>query len=71
MSRGSVTVKVNNNLGHYLQRRKGVPRRNPLSLILFNIVVDMLVILITRAKETEQIQGVVPHLVDEGLSICE
>ena len=42
-----------------------------LSPILFNIVVDMLTILISRAKEAEQIQGVVPHLVDEGLSVLE
>ena len=44
---------------------------DPLSLILFNIMVDMLAIFISRAKESEQIQGVVPHLVDEGLSILQ
>jgi len=31
----------------------------------------MLAILISRAKEAEQIRGVVPHLVDEGLSILQ
>jgi hypothetical protein len=31
----------------------------------------MLAILISRAKETGQIPGVVPHLVDEGLSILQ
>jgi hypothetical protein len=31
----------------------------------------MLAIFILRAKEVEQIQGVVPHLVDEGLSILQ
>ena len=31
----------------------------------------MLTILISRAKEDEQSQGVVPHLVDEGLSILD
>jgi hypothetical protein len=71
MSRGSVAVKVNDNIGHYFQTRKGVRHGDPLSLILFNIVVDMLAILISRAKESEQIQGVVPHLVDEGLSILQ
>ena len=69
MSRGSVAVKVNDNLGHYFQTRKGVRQGDPLSPILFNIVVDMLAILISRAKEAEQIHGVVPHLVDEGLFI--
>ena len=71
MSRGSVAVKVNDNLGHYFQTRKGVRQGDPLSPILFNIVVDMLAIFISRAKESEQIQGVVPDLVDEGLSILQ
>ena len=31
----------------------------------------MLAVLISRAKEMGQIQGVVPHLVDEGLSILQ
>jgi hypothetical protein len=31
----------------------------------------MLAILISRAKEAEQIRGVVPHLVDEGLSVLQ
>ena len=71
MSRGNVVVKINDNVGHYFQTRKGVRQGDPLSPILFNIVVDMLAILISQAKEAGQIQGVVPHLVDEGLSILQ
>ena len=56
MTRGSVVVKVNDNLGHYFQTKKGVRQGDPLSPILFNIVVDMLAILILRAKEAEQVQ---------------
>jgi hypothetical protein len=37
--------------------------------MLFNIVVDMLAVLIERAKADGQIEGVVPHLMDGGLSI--
>jgi hypothetical protein len=37
--------------------------------MLFNIVADMLAILINRAKADGQIEGVLPHLVDDGLSI--
>jgi retron-type reverse transcriptase len=69
MSRGSVAVKVNDNIGHYFQTRKGVRQGDPLSLILFNIMVDMLAILISRAKEADHTRGVVPHLVDERLPI--
>ena len=42
-----------------------------MSPMLFNIVADMLAILIERAKQDSQIAGVVPHLVDGGLSILQ
>jgi hypothetical protein len=42
---------------------------DPLPPILFNIVADMIAIIIERAKFDCQIEGVVPHLVDGGLSI--
>lgn len=42
-----------------------------MSPMLFNIVADMLAILIERAKQEGQIAGVVPHLVDGGLSILQ
>jgi len=42
-----------------------------MSLILFNIVADMLSILIKRAKDDGQIKGIIPHLVDDGLSILQ
>ena len=38
---------------------------------MFNIVVDMLAILIARAKEDNQFRGIVPHLVNDGLSILQ
>jgi hypothetical protein len=42
-----------------------------MSPILFNIVADMLAIIINRAKNEGQIDGVVPHLIDNGLSILQ
>jgi hypothetical protein len=37
--------------------------------MLFNIVVDMLAIIIERAKADGQIEGMVHHLVDGSLSV--
>ena len=68
---GSVAIKVNDDMGHYFQTKKGLRQGDPLSPMLFNIVVDMLAILIERAKNDGQIAGVVPHLVDGGLSILQ
>jgi hypothetical protein len=49
--------------------KKGLCQGDPLSPLLFNIVVDMLAILINRAKDEGWFNDVVPHLVDDGLSI--
>ena len=68
---GSVGVKVNDDVGHYFQTKRGLRQDDPMSPILFNIVADMLPILIKRAKDDGQIRGVIPLLVDDGLSILQ
>jgi hypothetical protein len=68
---GSVGIKVNDDIGHYFQTLKGLRQGDPFSPILFNIVTDMLAILIARAKEDGQIGSLVPHLVDGGISILQ
>lgn len=71
VSRGHVGIKVNNDVGPYFQTQKGLRQGDPLSPILFNIVADMLSLLISRAKQDGQITGIIPHLVDGGLSILQ
>jgi hypothetical protein len=68
---GHAAVRVNDHMGPFFQTHKGVRQGDPLSPILFNLVVDMLATLINRAKENGQIKGLVPHLVDGGLSILQ
>jgi hypothetical protein len=71
IQKGSVGIRVNDDIGHYFQTKKGLRQGDPLSPILFNIVADMLAILIERAKEDGQVSGLIPHLVDGGLSILQ
>jgi hypothetical protein len=66
-----VGIRVNDDIGHYFQTLKGLRQGDSLSPILFNIVADMLTILIARAKEDGQVGGLVPHLVDSGISILQ
>ena len=47
---GHVGIKINDQIGQNFQTLKGLRQDDPLSPILFNIVVDMLAILINRAK---------------------
>ena len=70
-SKGSVGIKVNDNVGHFFQTKKGVRQGDPLSPILFNIVVDVLAILIARAKDNGLLRGLDPNLVDDDLSILQ
>jgi hypothetical protein len=64
-----VGIKINDQVGPNFQTKKELHQGDPLSPLLFNVVLDMLAILIKRAKLAEQFDGVVPHLVDDGLSI--
>lgn len=66
---GSVGVKVNYDICHFFQTKKRIEARG--SPILFNLVADMLVVLISRARDNDQIRGLEPHLVDGGLSILQ
>ncbi len=64
---GRVGIKVNDQIGNNFQTFKGLRQGDPLS----PIVADMLALLIKRAKEVGLLNGVVPHLVDDGLSILQ
>lgn len=67
----SVAVNVNDEVEPFFQTKKGLRQGDPWSPLLFNIVADMLAVLVNRAKDEGQVDGVVPHLVDGGLSILQ
>jgi hypothetical protein len=71
VSGGSLAIKVNDNVGRYFHTLKHLRQGDPLSPMLFNIVADMLPIMIKHAKTDGLIDGVILHLVDGGLSILQ
>jgi hypothetical protein len=70
VSGGSVAIKVNDDISHYF-RIKRLRQGDPLSPMLFNIVADVLAIMMEHAKVDGQVEGVIPHLIDGGLSILQ
>jgi hypothetical protein len=50
VSKGSEGVKVNDDLSRYFQTKKDLRQEDHLSPLLFNLVADMLALLIIRAK---------------------
>ena len=71
ISSESVGIKVNDEIGPYFQTKRGLRQGDHMSPILFNIIADMLALIIKRAKDDDQIRGVIPHLLDDGLSILQ
>lgn len=62
---------MNEDMGHYFEPYKGLRQRDSMFPILFNIVANMLTVLISRAKENSFIGGLVSHMVDGGVSILQ
>jgi hypothetical protein len=52
-----VAIKLNDDISRYFQTRKGLRLDDPLPPMLFNIVVDMLAIIIKRVKMMVKLKG--------------
>jgi hypothetical protein len=71
VSKGSVGVNVNDNLLRYFQTKKCLRQEDLMSPLLFNLVADMLALLISRGKDNGQINELVPHLKEGRISILQ
>jgi hypothetical protein len=54
---GSVCVKVNDDTRHFFQTKQGLRQGDPLSPVLFNLVADMLAVLIGRSTKSDHFKG--------------
>jgi hypothetical protein len=71
ISGGNVVVMVNGLLGSYYYDKERVEAGDPLSPILFDIALDVVQVLIGRAQDSGLLKGVVPDLVEGGLTMIQ
>jgi hypothetical protein len=63
---GKVAIKTNDVLGPYFTTHKGVRQGDPFSPLLFNLVADGLACLIRKAQDEGLIEGLIPHIIQNG-----
>jgi hypothetical protein len=65
---GKVNINVNGEQGASFRTYKGLRQGDPLSPLLFNLVVDALGAMLEATKEKGRIVGSVPHLIEGGVT---
>jgi hypothetical protein len=68
---GTVSVRINNQIGNYIRSAKGVRQGDPLSPILFNFVADSLARMVDKAIENDVLKGLGNHLIPHGVSLLQ
>uniref|UniRef100_A0A453NC83 Reverse transcriptase domain-containing protein n=1 Tax=Aegilops tauschii subsp. strangulata TaxID=200361 RepID=A0A453NC83_AEGTS len=68
---GTVSIKLNNQVGPYFQSAKGVRQGDPHSPFLFNLAADCLVKMITNAQKNKMLVGLAPDLIPNGVAVLQ
>jgi hypothetical protein len=67
---GRVGININGEAGGFFRTHKGLRQGDPLSPLLFNLVSDALSTMLDNARTTGEIKGLMAHLIEGGLLIC-
>ena len=68
---GTVSVKINDEIGPYFQSSKGVRQGDPLSPMLFNMAGEVLTKMILEAQKNGLFEGLASDLVDKGVAVLQ
>jgi hypothetical protein len=71
MTRGTLSVKVNDNIGPYFASYKGVRQGDPFAPTLFNVAVNCLAKMIHTAQQNGLISSLADHVIEGGCSILQ
>jgi hypothetical protein len=62
---GSITIRLNDTNSGFFSPGKGLRQEDPLSLLLFNLVVDVFTRMLVKATQRGHITGLMPSLYPE------
>jgi hypothetical protein len=65
---GQTAISINGEVGPFFRNKRGVRQGDPLSPLLFNFIGEALSGILSAASRAGHIHGVVPHLLDGGIS---
>jgi hypothetical protein len=68
---GTVSVKINNEVGKYFQSAKGVRQGDPLSPFFFNMAGEVLTKMVLSAQRNGLFSGLASNLVENGIAILQ
>jgi hypothetical protein len=65
---GQVCINMNGERTQYFRTYQGLRQEDPFSPLLFNLVAEVLAILLRKASNLRMIKGVMSHLIPEGIT---
>jgi hypothetical protein len=68
VSGGQTAISINGVVGPYFRSKRGVRQGDPLSPLLFDLVVDALALILKKASVAGHIKGVISHLLPGGVT---
>uniref|UniRef100_A0A453IJ07 Reverse transcriptase domain-containing protein n=2 Tax=Aegilops tauschii subsp. strangulata TaxID=200361 RepID=A0A453IJ07_AEGTS len=68
---GTVSIKLNSNVGPYFQSKKGVRQGDPHSPFLFKLAVECLTKMIKNAQKNKLIVGLASDLIPDGVAVLQ
>uniref|UniRef100_A0A8I6XWR9 Reverse transcriptase domain-containing protein n=1 Tax=Hordeum vulgare subsp. vulgare TaxID=112509 RepID=A0A8I6XWR9_HORVV len=68
---GTISVKLNDEVGEYFQSAKGVRQGDPVSPFLFNLAADCLTKMVLKAQANGLFTGLAADLVENGVAILQ
>ncbi|KAK1570145.1 hypothetical protein QYE76_027234 [Lolium multiflorum] len=71
VTNGTLSVKVNDNVGPYFASCKGVRQGDPFAPFLFNMAANSLSKMISLAQQNGLIKGLADNLVEKGISLLQ